>query len=112
MKKLGNLIADRWIQGESDGVPLHHAIDGSPIAIADSAGIDVEMACTFAREVGGPALRKMTFQERGRMLKRLALHLHEKEKTFTKSVGPQGPPAPIPGLTSREASATCSPMQA
>ena len=84
MKKLGNLIADRWIQGESDGVPLHHAIDGSPIAIADSAGIDVEMACTFAREVGGPALRKMTFQERGRMLKRLALHLHEKKEDFYK----------------------------
>ena len=52
MKKLGNLIADRWIYGESDGIPLHHAIDGSPIAIADSEGIDLEMACTFAREVG------------------------------------------------------------
>ena len=29
----------------------------------------------YAREVGGPTLRKMTFHERGRMLKALALHL-------------------------------------
>ena len=38
----------------------------------------------YARKVGGPALRKMTFQERGRMLKALALHLTEKKETFYK----------------------------
>ncbi|SVC25431.1 uncharacterized protein METZ01_LOCUS278285, partial [marine metagenome] len=37
---------------------------------------------TYARKEGGPALRKMTFQERGLMLKALALHLHSVKDKF------------------------------
>jgi oxepin-CoA hydrolase/3-oxo-5,6-dehydrosuberyl-CoA semialdehyde dehydrogenase len=36
----------------------------------------------YARKVGGPALRKLTFHERGRMLKALALYLMEKKEYF------------------------------
>ena len=36
----------------------------------------------YARRTGGPALRKMTFQERGLMLKALALHLHSIKNKF------------------------------
>jgi oxepin-CoA hydrolase/3-oxo-5,6-dehydrosuberyl-CoA semialdehyde dehydrogenase len=36
----------------------------------------------YARKTGGPALRKMTFQERGLMLKKLALHLHSIKTKF------------------------------
>jgi oxepin-CoA hydrolase/3-oxo-5,6-dehydrosuberyl-CoA semialdehyde dehydrogenase len=38
----------------------------------------------YARKVGGPALRKMTFHERGRMLKALAMHLMSKKEDFYK----------------------------
>ena len=82
MNKLGNLIGDQWITGSGEGTPLLHAINGQLIGHADTEGIDLENAYTFAREVGGPALRKMTFQQRGRMLKRLALHLHEMKEEF------------------------------
>lgn len=82
MNKLGNLIQDRWVEGSGEGTPLLHAINGQLIGHADTEGIDLESAYTFAREVGGPALRKMTFQERGRMLKRLALHLHAMKEEF------------------------------
>lgn len=82
MKKLGNLLEDSWQQGQGEGTPLFHAITGETIAIADTEGIDLQGAYVFAREVGGSALRKMTFQERGRMLKRLALHLHSMKENF------------------------------
>ena len=82
MNKLGNLIQDQWIAGSGEGTPLVNAINGKLIGHADTEGIDVEGAYTFAREVGGPALRRMTFQERGRMLKRLALHLHAMKEEF------------------------------
>ena len=36
----------------------------------------------YGREKGNPALRKMTFQQRGRMLRALALHLLSKKEKF------------------------------
>ena len=36
----------------------------------------------YARSVGNLHLRNLTFQERGRMLKALALHLHSKKELF------------------------------
>ena len=82
MTKLGNLISNQWVYGDGEGTPLHHAVHGQMVALADSEGLDLESAYTYAREVGGLALRSMTFQERGRMLKRLALHLHGMKEEF------------------------------
>jgi oxepin-CoA hydrolase/3-oxo-5,6-dehydrosuberyl-CoA semialdehyde dehydrogenase len=82
MKKLGNLLEGSWKLGEGDGIPLFNAISGEVIAFADTKGAHLEGAYTYAREVGGSALRRMTFQERGRMLKRLALHLHGMKEEF------------------------------
>ena len=36
----------------------------------------------YARTVGGPPLRRMTFPERGRMLKALALYLMERKEGY------------------------------
>lgn len=44
--------------------------------------VDIESAMQYARAVGNVNLRKLTFQERGRMLKALALHLHGKKESF------------------------------
>ena len=82
MKKLQNLVENAWVEGSGDGTTLIHAITGSPVAVASSDGVDVEAMYRYAREVGSPALRKLTFQERGRMLKRLALHLHGMKDYF------------------------------
>jgi oxepin-CoA hydrolase / 3-oxo-5,6-dehydrosuberyl-CoA semialdehyde dehydrogenase len=75
MNKLSNYIQDRWIMGDGDGQMLYNAVTGNPIAAASSKGIDFKSAVDFARSKGNPALRKMTFHERGRMLRALALHL-------------------------------------
>ena len=82
MQKLGNYITGKWIEGDGDGQVLFNAVTGKPINNATSAGIDFEAALKFAREKGNPNLRKMTFQERGRMLRALALHLMKHKETF------------------------------
>ena len=72
----------RWIQGDGDGQQLFNAITGEVITAATTKGLDFEGMLTYAREKGNRALRKLTFQERGRMLRALALHLNEKKEKF------------------------------
>jgi len=82
MNKLGNYIAGNWVEGDGDGQQLYNAITGEIIFAASTEGLDMESMFIYAREKGNPALRNMTFQERGRMLRALALHLMEKKEKF------------------------------
>ena len=72
-QQLLNYERDRWVAGQDGLMELPSAIDGSPVAIAGSGGLDFGAMLRHAREVGGPALRKMTFHERARILKGLGL---------------------------------------
>ena len=72
---LKNYALGKWTAGEGEGQALYNAITGAKIAETSSKGLDFGEMMDYAREVGGPTLRKMTFHERGRMLKALALHL-------------------------------------
>ena len=86
MKIYQNYVQGSWVNGDGDGVPLYNAITGEQIGTCSSEGLDYAAILDYGRTVGGPALRKMTFQERGRMLKALALHLISiKEKFYTLS---------------------------
>ena len=86
MKKLENYIGGRWITGDGEGQALFNAVNGDVIANATTKGLDFEAMLVYARTKGNPALRKMTFHERGRMLRALALHLTtQKEKFYTIS---------------------------
>ena len=82
MNKLGNFVQGKWIEGDGDGQLLYNAVDGTPVAAASTKGLDFVAVLQYAREKGNTALRKMTFQERGRMLRALALHLLEKKEKF------------------------------
>lgn len=75
MKKLENYVAGKWITGDGDGQALYNAVTGETVATATTEGLDFAAMTNYAREVGNFNLRKMTFQERGRMLKALALYL-------------------------------------
>ena len=72
---LKNYALGKWTYGEGEGLALYNAITGAKIAEASSKGLDFGEMMDYARKVGGPTLRKMSFHERGRMLKALALHL-------------------------------------
>jgi len=82
MKNFENFALGSWIKGDGRGTPLYNAINGNQIGTASSKGLDFSEMMNYARKVGGPALRKMTFQERGLMLKALALHLHSIKNKF------------------------------
>ncbi|MFD2501144.1 aldehyde dehydrogenase family protein [Rhizorhabdus histidinilytica] len=71
-KTLNNYAADQWVASTTEKLPVLSAIDGSPVAQAGSAGLDFAGMLRHARDVGGPALRQMTFHARARMLKALA----------------------------------------
>jgi len=75
MNKLGNYITGHWINGDGEGQPLYNAVTGVTIAAATTKGLDFKGIVDYGRNVGNPALRKMTFHQRGNMLKALALHL-------------------------------------
>ena len=70
--KLLNYERDQWVAGDG-AAEIRSAIDGSPVATTGSGGLDFGAMLTHAREVGGPALRKLTFHERARMIKALGL---------------------------------------
>ncbi len=84
MNKLQNYACGQWVAGAENGQELYNAITGDVYATASSKGLDFAKMCEYARTVGGPKLRKMTFQERGLMLKALATHLLSKKEDFYK----------------------------
>ncbi|MDZ4807318.1 MAG: phenylacetic acid degradation bifunctional protein PaaZ [Bacteroidota bacterium] len=84
MTKLGNYITGNWITGDGDGQLLYNAVSGEEISVATTKGLDFAAIAEYARRVGNPALRTMTFHQRGNMLKALALHLRNHLDLFYK----------------------------
>ena len=80
--KLKNYIHGEWVEGEGSEKVLLDASTGEEIAVASAKGIDFDKVYKYGREIGGQHLRKMTFRERGLMLKKLALHLFKVKDQF------------------------------
>ena len=77
MSLLRSYVSGRWHTPSAEGAPLHDAVTGEEIARISSAGVDMGAALRHGREVGGPALRELTFHQRAQLLKALGLHLKE-----------------------------------
>ena len=75
-----NYERDRWIAGTGDLADIASAIDGSIVARTGSSGLDFGAMLDHARTVGGPALRKLTFHERARILKGLGLAILDRKE--------------------------------
>ncbi len=80
--KLKNYALGRWVEGVGDGQILRDASTGDAIATATSDGLDFGEMLDYGRRVGNQNLRKLTFQERGRMLKALALYLLDRKNKY------------------------------
>ena len=80
--KLENFVEGKWIPHDGSGFEQFNASTGDLIATCSSEGLDYKSMHDYARKVGGPALRKMSFYERGYMLKKLALFLNEIKKKY------------------------------
>src|SRR5687767_2791547 len=73
--RLKNYALGEWVEGSGKTTELFHAVTGETVAEASSGGLDFKGMAEYARTVGGPTLRRMTFHERARMLKALAVFL-------------------------------------
>jgi oxepin-CoA hydrolase / 3-oxo-5,6-dehydrosuberyl-CoA semialdehyde dehydrogenase len=82
MNKLGNYVTGRWITGDGEGQLLYNAVTNDIIGSASTQGLDFQSILDYGRKKGSPALRKMTFHERGRMLRAVALHLRNHLEAF------------------------------
>lgn len=80
--KLQNFALGRWQEGSGDGQMLYDASTGEEVALASSNGLDFAEMLEYGRNVGNKNLRRLTFHERGRMLKALALYLMERKEKF------------------------------
>ncbi|MCC6937671.1 MAG: phenylacetic acid degradation bifunctional protein PaaZ [Flavobacteriales bacterium] len=80
--QLQNYAHGQWIAGTGKQTNLLDASTGELIATTSSGGLDFGAMLKYGREVGGPPLRKMTFPERGRMLKALAMYLMDRKDEF------------------------------
>jgi len=80
--QLHNYALGKWIEGSGEGQKLYDASTGAEVAIASSNGLDFEEMLDYGRRIGNKNLRKMTFQERGRMLKALALYLMDRKEKY------------------------------
>jgi oxepin-CoA hydrolase/3-oxo-5,6-dehydrosuberyl-CoA semialdehyde dehydrogenase len=81
-RRLQNYVLDQWVTCNEGGVDLVHAVTGETIGSASTSGLDFAQMTRHARTVGGPALRRMTFHQRARMLKAVAQYLNERKDAF------------------------------
>ncbi len=77
MKTLKSYVCGAWHEADSDFVPLVNPSTEEEVAQVSSTGVDFDAVLHYAKEHGGPALRAMTFAERGALLKAMSKALRE-----------------------------------
>ncbi|NJN34002.1 MAG: phenylacetic acid degradation bifunctional protein PaaZ [Saprospiraceae bacterium] len=83
MTKLQNYALGKWQLPTGSETPQYNAYNGDLVSVAGDFS-DYAAMMDFARKTGGAALRKLTFFERGMMLKKLALYLSERKPHYYK----------------------------
>ncbi len=80
--RLKNFVQGEWVECAGAATDLFNAVTGEKFAEASTAGIDMRGVLAYARSVGGPKLRDLTFHDRARMLKALGQYLMERKDAF------------------------------
>lgn len=71
MRRLESFVMGRWHSATDAGELFVDATTGAPIGALSSTGIDFAALVAFGRDVGGPALRALTFHQRATILRSL-----------------------------------------
>jgi 3,4-dehydroadipyl-CoA semialdehyde dehydrogenase len=81
MKILRSYLGGRWVEGSGALHTLVNPATEEPLAQAGSDGLDLSAALEHARRQGGPALRALSFAERGALLRDMskAIQAHRDE---------------------------------
>src|SRR5688572_26594394 len=80
MQTLESFVAGRWQAGSGPATAIENPTNEERIAETSSAGIDFGAVLAHAHEVGGPALRALSFGQRGELLMALSKALHERRE--------------------------------
>jgi oxepin-CoA hydrolase/3-oxo-5,6-dehydrosuberyl-CoA semialdehyde dehydrogenase len=80
VQEICSFSAGKWIGCDDEARPIFSAITGDLIARVGNSTLDIDVMLDFARTVGGPSLRAMTFHDRARLIKAIALVLKEKKQ--------------------------------
>ena len=82
IQQVSSYLAGQWIAPGPGARPIQSAITGDVIAEAGNDTLDVTAMLAHAHDVGGPALRAMTFHDRAKMLKALATYLDQHKQSL------------------------------
>ena len=82
MLELESYAAGRWVGPGPGAREIASAVTARPIARAGNDTLDVAAMAGHARDVGGPALRALTFHQRAAALKALALYLDARKEAL------------------------------
>lgn len=82
MITLKSYLCGTFCEGTGTPAILVNPATEEPVAQCSAAGLDLQAALAYARDVGGPNLRKLTFAERGALLKRMSSALHEQREAL------------------------------
>ena len=77
MIELRSHVCGNWVAGKGAKQSLLNPATEAPLATASSEGVDLGVALDYARAQGGPALRALTFAQRGALLKAIADAMQE-----------------------------------
>lgn len=79
---LESYINGKWVQGDDTNTrSMYDAITGDIIGLTSTEGLDITGALQYGRD-NGKVLRDMTFQQRGNMIKKLAMYLNKRKEQF------------------------------
>ncbi|PQB05029.1 phenylacetic acid degradation bifunctional protein PaaZ [Aureitalea marina] len=81
MSKTQHYVQGQWLDGSGDGTPILDSVTGEHFTNVTVQGLDVPAILQYGRE-HGRTLRRMTFQERGNAIKKLALYLNKRKEQF------------------------------
>ncbi|NOD30317.1 phenylacetic acid degradation bifunctional protein PaaZ [Ruegeria atlantica] len=82
IQQISSFAAGEWVSPGAGARNITSAVTGEVIATAGNSALDVQGMLDYARNVGGPALRQMTFHERAKMLKALSVHLGQHKQAM------------------------------
>lgn len=77
IQNVESFVQGKWVPPGEGARNIESAVTGQVIARAGNTSLNFEAMRNYARNVGGPNLRKLTFHDRARLLKALAIHLGE-----------------------------------
>lgn len=82
LQDIQSYVHGNWVGSNAGAREIANAITGEVFARAGNDALDFAEIIDFAKAKGGPALRAMTFQQRAKMLKGLALYLSENKQAL------------------------------